>query len=210
MSKTRLIATSGICGAVATICNVLVFFAPFLVLILAVVASVAVVIPLLIDGRNLMYSLLVYLVSSVVGFFVGMGNVVYVAPVVLFCLPFAIVKAYGESVKPSAKPMSAPKITDPFDGSDDSDEAIADTAPLKCRLSTVVRWILYYILLEAGVGLTLLFTWLLTPDMFKQLVSTPWLFGVMLGVTQLIVPMYNLLLGGCFAGTVKLLRKIVK
>ena len=74
----------------------------------------------------------------------------------------------------------------------------------------MVRWILYYILLEAGVGLTLLFTWLLTPDMFKQLVSTPWLFGVMLGVTQLIVPMYNLLLGGCFAGTVKLLRKIVK
>ena len=176
-NKARLIATSGICGAVASICLLLTSVFPYGTLMLAVVAAIAVVIPLLIDVRNLVYSLLVYLVTVVVGALSGtfIGNVVFVAPVITFCIPLAIVKVYGEQ-----------------------------------RLSAVVKWILYYALLEVGIGLTLLATYYITAPVFDRLYSTGWLFWFMIGVAQLVVPMYDLLLRGCIIGATKALRKVIK
>ena len=210
-NKARLIAISGICGAVASVCLLLTSVFPYVVLILAVVASVAVVIPLLVDGRNLVYSLLVYLVAVVVGALSGtfIGNIVYVAPVVTFCMPLAIVKVYGETVKVTAQVEHAETLEDPF-GEGDDKKVVAVQVDGKQRLPTVVKWILYYALLEVGIGLTLVATYLLTPAVFDALYQTTWLFWLMIGVAQLVVPLYDLLLHGCLIGATKALRKVIK
>ena len=210
MNKTRLIATSGICGAIASVSMLVTSVFPYAVLIFAVMASVAVVIPLLIDGRNIVYSLLVYAVTVVVGALSGVfiGNVVYVAPVITFCIPLAIVKVYGETVKVTANLDSAETLDDPFD--EDEQKIVAVQLSGKQQLPKIVKWILYYVLLEVGIGLTLLATYFLTPPVFDALYATTWLFWLMIGAVQLVVPLYDLLLRGCLIGAVKVLRKVIK
>lgn len=183
MSKTRLIAISGICGAVAVVCMLLCSIAGWVTLILSVLASIAVVIPLLVDSKGLVYSLLVYAVASVLGVFAAfsLGSVVNVAPCIAFCIPFAIVKVRGESVKP--------------DGAK--------------RLPAVVRWVLYYVLLEIALGLTVLVAYLFVPALFQEMVSNPF-FYLLLGASQLVVMPYDLLMRGCIVGTTKILRKVIK
>ena len=211
MSKARLIAVSGICGAIAVVSVLLVSVVPYVVLILAVAASIAVVTPLLIDGRNLVYTLLVYGVSVAVSALSGVfiGNITYVAPVVLFCIPFTIVKAYGESFKVTAKVEHTETLEDPFNQGDDRN-VVAVELKGKKALPTFVKWILYYVLLEVGIGLTLLFTYLITPSVFQAMYSNTLVFWLLVGVAQLVVPLYDLLLRGCLVGTSRLLDKIIK
>lgn len=211
MSKAKLIAVSGICGAVAVVCLLLASVFPYAVLIYAVIASIAVVMPLLIDGRFLTYSLLVYAVSIVVGALSGVliGNIIYVAPIVIFCLPFAIVKVYGDSVKITANVERTETLEDPFDPSEDKQVVSVQLAGQR-RLSKVVKWILYYILLELGIGLTLLATYYLTPEVFDRVYSKAWLFWALIGCAQLIVPLYDLLLGGCLIVTAKTMKRVIK
>ena len=211
MSKAKLIAVSGVCGAVATICLLIASIFPYGVLVFAVVASIAVVMPLLIDGRNLTYSLLIYAVSIVVGALSGVfvGNILYVAPIVIFCLPFTIVKVYGETLKVTAKLEHTETLPDPF-GQGDDKQVVAVQLDGKKMLSPIVKWILYYILLEVGIGLTLLATYDLTRGVFERLYATKWLFWLLIVAAQLAVPMYNLLLNGCLIGTTKAMKRVIK
>lgn len=209
--KARLIAISGICGAVATGCLLLASLpvSRWFILALAVVASIAVVVPMLIDGRNLVYSLLIYLVASVLGFFVGMANIVFVAPLLTFCIPFAIVKVYGETVKVTASVQQTQTLEDPFDLGEET-KVMQLKLDGKKRLPTIVKWLLYYVLLEIGIALTLVATYLLTRPVFDTLYATKWLFWLIIGTAQLAVPMYDLLLHGCLIGTVKILHRAIK
>ena len=211
MSKAKLIATSGICGAVAVICLLLASVFPYGVLIYAVIASIAVTMPMLIDGRNLTYSLLVYAVSIVVGALSGtlIGNITYVAPIVIFCLPFAVVKVYGETMKVTAKVEHTETLEDPFGQGDDRKVVEVQLNGQK-RLPTFVKWILYYILLELGIGLTLLATYYLTPDVFQRMYATKWLFWSLIATAQLVVPLYDMLLRGCLIATVKTMKRVIK
>ena len=104
MSKAKRIAISAMCCAVASVCMFLLGLPglKWIVLVLGVVSSVAVVIPLMLDAKNLVYTLLTYIVSSILGVFLGLANIVYVLPIVVFCMPVAIVKVCGEMVKITA------------------------------------------------------------------------------------------------------------
>ena len=210
-NKARLIAISGICSAASVGAILLVSVAPFIVLILGVVASVAVVIPMLIDGRNLVYSLLIYAVSIAVSVVSGMflSNGSYVVPVVLFCMPFTIIKVYGESYKVTTKVQHTETLEDPF-GQGDDKEVVAVEVNGKRRIPTVVKWVLYYVVLEISLGLTLLVSYLLTPALFLATYSKTLLFWLLVGSAQLIVPLYDILMRGCLLGVSKLLKKIVK
>lgn len=210
MSKTRLIALSGICGAVAVVCMLLSSFAIWATLLLSVVASLAVVIPLLVEPKGLVYSLLVYAVASVLGGFAaaGLGNVVFVAPCVAFSMPFAIVKVYGEAVKVSAKLHETETLEDPFGQGEDT-HVVAVQLKGKKRLPAVVKWVLYYVLLEVGIGLTLLTAYLLAKPMFNQIVQNKY-FYLLLAAMQLVVIPYDLLMRGCLIGTTKILHKVIK
>lgn len=209
MSKARLIATSGVCGAVAAVCLLLAGIFPYAVLVYAVIASIAVTMPMLIDGRNLVYSLLVFAAALVVGSLSGtlIGNIIYVAPIVIFCLPFAIVKVYGESTKVTASLERTETLEDPFGG---EKQVVAVQVEGRKRLSGIVKWVLYYVLLEVGIALTLVATYYLTPNVFDRVYATEWLFWTLIGAAQLIVPLYDLLLGGCLVGTVKAMRRVIK
>ena len=210
MSKARLIALSGICSAAAVLCMMLASFALWATLLLAVVASLAVVIPLLVDPKGLTYSLLIYAVAAVLGGFAAfsLGNVVYVAPIIAYCMPFTIVKVYGESVKVSAQMQPKEKLDDPF-----TEGKFASVVEVKLdskkRLPSVVRWVLYYALLEVAIGLTLLAAYLFVPALFEEMVVNPF-FYLLLGAAQLAVMPYDLLTRGCLIGTMKILRKIIK
>ena len=211
MNKAKLIAVSGICSAVTVVCLLLASVFPYGVLVCAVLASVAVVMPLLIDGRNLKYSLLVYAVSIVVGALSGtfIGNILYVAPIVIFCLPFAIVKVYGETLKVTAKVDHTETLEDPF-GQGEDKKVVAVQLSGEKRLSTFVKWLIYYILLELGIFLTLLATNYLTPDVLDAVKSSAWLFWVIVAVAQLVVPLYDILLRGCLIATVKTMKRVIK
>ena len=210
MSKTKLIALSGICSAVAVACMMLTSIAFWATLILSVVASIAVVIPLLVDPRGLFYSLLIYAVASVLGAFASfvVGNAVYVAPCVAFAMPFAIVKVYGEAVRVSAKLTEHQTLEDPFGQGEDT-HVLSVKLDGKKRLPAVVKWILYYVLLEAGIALTLLAAYLLTKPLFDQIVQNKY-FYLLLAALQLVVIPYDLLMRGCLIGTTKALHKIIK
>ena len=199
------------CGAVATSCLLLVGLIPAMrwaMLFLGVVASIAVVIPLMIDPRNIVYTLLVYLVASVLGMFFGIGNVTYVAPIVVFSIPFAIVKVYGEMVKVTAQLQEEQVLEDPF-GQGDDKKVVALQVQGKPRLPKFVKWILYFALLEAGIGLTLLFSYLFTPGVFQEIVSAKWFWWAVAAI-QIIVYPYDVLMSGCLLGTAKILRKALK
>lgn len=210
MSKARLIALSGICSAAAVLCMLLASFTLWATLFLAVIASLAVVIPLLVEPKGLTYSLLIYTVAAVLGGFAAfsLGNIVYVAPIIAFCMPFTIVKVYGESVKVSAKMQPKETLDDPFiQGKFAS--VVEVKLDKKKRLHPVVKWVLYYVLLEVAIGLTLLAAYLFVPSLFEQMIANKY-FYLLLAVAQLVVIPYDLLTRGCLIGTTKILRKIVK
>lgn len=211
VNKAKLIAISGMCSAVATSCLLLVGLVPAMrwaMLFLGVIASIAVVIPLMINPKNLVYSLLVYLAASVLGIFLGIANVLYVAPIVVFCMPFAIVKVCGETVKVTLQSTAEQTLEDPF-GQGDDKKVVSFEVQGKPRLPKVVKWILYFVLLEAGIGLSLLLTYLFTPAVFETVVTAKW-FWWAIGVIQLIVYPYDVLMHACLVGTTKLLRKVIK
>lgn len=208
--KAKIIAISGVCGAVGVICLVLAGIPVFkwIMLILAAIASVAVAIPILIDCRNVWYSVIVYLVSGALGTFFGLANIVYVAPIVAFCMPMAIVKAYGESLKVTASVTESQVLEDPF-GQGDDRKVVAVKLDGKRCLPTWLKWLLYFVLLEVGIALTLLAGFLFTRPVFDTLIANKW-FYVLIGAMQLIVMPFDLLLRGCFIGTVKIIRKALK
>ena len=210
MGKTKLIAISGICSAVAVVCMLLCSVALWATLILCVIASIAVVVPLLIDSKGLTYSLLIFAVASVLGGFsaVALGNVVYVVPMVTFAMPFAIVKVCGETVKVSAQVEQQETFEDPFGNGEDT-HVLALQLQGKKRLPTVVKWVLYYVLLEIAIGLTILSAYLFVQPLFNQIVSNKF-FYLLLATAQLIVIPYDLLMRGCLIGTTKILHKVIK
>ena len=134
-----------------------------------------------------------------------LANVMYVAPIVAFCMPFGIVKAYGESVKVIASVGEPTVLEDPFDSNADK-QVVAVNVNGKLCLPKVVKWVLYYILLEVGLALTVLSVYLFMPALFKSLVESNMIYWI-LGAAQLVVVPYDLLMRGCFVGTLKIMRK---
>lgn len=206
MSKAKLIAISGLCCAVAVGCLLIAPLARWFMLILGVVAAIATVIPLMLNSKYWVYSLLIYLASSILGVFLGLANIIYVAPIVTFCIPFAIVKVYGEKVKLSASVKQEDVCDDPFD---DEVKVVKLQVKPKTLLNKAVRWILYYVLLEIGLGLTVLSAYLFMRPVFEQMVQNTW-FYVVLGAMQLAPLPYDLLLRGCLKATAKVLSKAVR
>lgn len=204
MNKAKLIATSGICAAVCIGCLALASFVKWTMLIAAAIATVACALPTLIDARNWVYSVLILIVSGVLGMFIGLANVMYVAPIVAFCMPFGIVKSYGETIKVTASLGETTVLEDPFGGEDK--QTVAVNVEGKLCLPKVVKWVLYYVLLELGLGLTVLCMYLFTRPVFDTLTSNNILYWI-LGAAQLVVIPYDLLIRGCFTGAVKIMRK---
>ena len=207
MTKAKLIAISGLCCAVVVGCMLLACLPVmrYLMLFLGVVAAVATVIPLMLGSKNLAYSLLIYAAGSILGVFLGFANIMYVAPIVTFCIPFAIVKVHGETAKLSAT-VSKSVLDDPFD---DSQKVVKIQMKSKTNLSVGVRWTLYYVLLEVGLALTVLSAYLFMRPVFDAMVQNVW-FYVALVVMQFAVFPYNFLLHGCLVGTAKVLSKVIK
>ncbi len=210
MNKAKLIAISAMCSCVVFGCLMLATLpgVRYLFLMLGVIASIATVIPIMLDVKNVVYSLLVYLVGSALGVWLGLANIMYVAPIVTFCIPFAIVKVYGESFKATAQVTQEEVLKDPFDMGCDQ-KAVHVQVDGKPRLNRVVRWVLYYVILEVALGLTVLATYLFTRSTFDTLVKSHVLWWV-LGIMQLVVYPYNLLMRGCLIATTKVLKKAVK
>lgn len=208
MSKAKLIAISGLCSAVVVGCLLLATLPVmrWMMLFLGVVASMATVIPLMLNSKYLVYSLLIYLAGSLLGVFLGLANIMYVAPIVTFCIPFAVVKVYGEKVKLSASINTREVMDDPFD---DESKVVKIQMKSKTNLSVVARWLLYYALLEVGLTLTVLSAYLFMRPVFDTMVQNVW-FYVVLGVMQFAVYPYNLLMRGCILGTAKILNKTIK
>ena len=210
MSKTKLIALSGICSAVATLCILLCGVASWGMPVFSAIAAVAVVIPLLIDPKSLTYSLLIYAVSFVLGAFAtaGLGNIVYAVPVLAFGMPFSIIKVFGETIKVSAQVEQTETLDDPF-VSGEQTQVVQMQLQGKRRLHPVVKWVLYYVLLEAAIGLTLLAAYLFVKPMFEQFFANKF-FYLLLIAAQLVVLPYDLLMRGCLVATKRILNKIRK
>lgn len=206
-NKAKTVAVSAVCAAVATVCLVLAGLPVFkwVTLIFATIASVAVAIPVIIDYRNWVFAVIAYLVSGALGVFFGLANVVYVAPIVAFCMPMAIVKSYGESMKVTASVQESQVLEDPF-GQGDDRKVVAVKIDGKRCLPVWLKWLLYFVLLEAGIALTLLASYLFTRPVFDTLIANKW-FWVLIGAMQLVVVPFDLLLRGCFVGVVKILHK---
>lgn len=190
-SKVRIIALSGIMCAVSVGCCIGSAYVNWFALSLAVIAAVAVAVPVIVNPKYLGYSLLCYFVSAVLSVWLGFANIGQVAPVVAFALPFAIVKAYGES------PKTIITTTD--------EDGVTESRGVGKRLPTFVKWLLYYMLAEVALALTALCLWLFMQDVFVRLWQDKW-FVYLLIIAQLAVPLYNILMNGCFA----IVRKTVK
>lgn len=204
MNKAKLVAVSGICAATCVGCLALASFVKWTMLIAAAIATVACALPTLMDARNWLYSVLILIVSGALGMFIGLANVMYVAPIVAFCMPFGIVKAYGESLMVTASLGETEVLEDPFGGEDK--QTLAVNVQSKPCLPKAVKWVLYFVLLEVGLGLTVLSMYLFTKPVFDTLVASKLLYWI-LGGAQIVVIPYDLLIRGCFVGTVKIMRK---
>ena len=92
MNKTKLVALCGVCGAVAVLGLVALSYVKWVALALAVVVSVVACTPQILNGRYGWYSFAIYVVAVTVAAFVG--NVLYVAPVAIFAMPFCMWKLF--------------------------------------------------------------------------------------------------------------------
>lgn len=204
-NRARIMAICGICGAISTICLLCLGIpgANWIGLVLAVLASVAVAIPTMASGK-VGYSLITYFVSGVIGVWTNLSRAMYLAPVVGFCMPMAIIKITAETLKISAK-TEHKTIDDPFGNGDDK-KVIAVAFDARQRMNNVVKWILYYVVLEIGIVATLFATYLLMPTTFQAIYQHK-LFLVLLAVLQLLPIPYDMLLRGAFALTAKTLRR---
>ena len=204
-NKAKIVAISGLCGGVSVICLLLLGLpgVRWVALILAVVASVAVAIPTIASGRPI-FSIIVYMVSAIFGVWANLANIVFVAPVVTFCMPMAIVKVAGETLKISTK-VQQTTIDSPFDNGDDKQVMAVEIEAIP-RMKPIVKWILYYVVLEAGIALTLLATYLLTPATFELIWAHKLLVWLLVALQLLPIP-YDMLLRGAFALTAKTLKR---
>ncbi len=208
MSKAKIISICGICSAVATLCLWVssLPFARWLILLLAVVASLAIVVPLLAFGSR-KYTLLCYIASSILGIFFSIQfNLYMVVPIVAFCMPFAIVKMCAESVKVTTK--FTPTIAeDPF-GQGDNKTIVEVEVDSKKSMPSWLKWVLYYVLLEVGLALTVLCLSLFVQfDDVWQMLTKNNLIWILVGILQLVVIPLDWLLRGCFIALAKILRK---
>lgn len=210
MNRTKLIALSSVCAAVVLGCFALSAIpgTKWVCLILGVIASIATVIPIIISPKNIVFTMLVYVAGSILGMFLGIANVVCVVPIITFCIPFAIVKVLGETVTLTARIAEEKVLEDPFGNGDDKTvvEVRVDGKP---KLPKAVKWALYYLLLECGIALTLLATYLFTPAVFQTIFSSKWFWWVV-AFMQLIVWPYDVMMNGCLKATVKALQKTLK
>lgn len=185
MSKTKLIAVSGICSATALLCIFLANYLSWTAFALGVIASVAVAVPMLLDAKNGIYSLLCYLASGILGVFLGIGNIGYVLPIVIFSIPFALVKVYGES------------------------EKTLENGSTKKRMPAWLRWVVYYILCEAALALTFGAMYLFTKNAFESLLQN-YLIYILIGAVQVALPLYNIVVTGCLKLADGALKKSIK
>ena len=204
-NKAKIVAISGLCGGVAVVCLLLLGLpmARYAALVFAVGASVAVAIPTMASGRPI-FSVIVYAVSAIAGTIFGVANITYVAPVVAFFMPMDLVKVAAETPKLSAK-INQQTIDDPFGNGDDK-QVVAVEVQAQSRMKGFVKWILYYVVLEIGIALTLLATYIFAKPTFDFLVSHN-LFVVFLVALQLLPIPYDMLLRGAFTLTAKALRR---
>ena len=207
-NKAKIVAVSGVCGGVSAVCLLLLGLpgVSWAGLILAVVASVAVAIPTMLSGKAV-FSLIIYIVSSIIGVLTGIANILYVAPVVTFCLPMALVKVSAETPKVTAN-LQQTTVDDPFGNGDDK-QVVAVELTAKPRMRKFVKWLLYYVVLEIGIALTLLTTYLFAKPTFELVVNHK-LFVVLMVAFQLLPFAYNLLLTGSFNMVAKILKRHVK
>ena len=92
MNKTKLIALCGICGAVAVVCLIFLSYVKWVAFALAVVASVVICCPQMLDGKYVWYSVATFVTTVTLGAL--LGNLVYVAPVALYAMPCCIWKLW--------------------------------------------------------------------------------------------------------------------
>ena len=206
--KAKIVAISGVCGGIAVM-SLLALSIPgarWVMLVLALLASVAVAIPTMASGRPI-FSVIVYIVSAVFGVWANLANIIFVAPVVAFCMPMALVKVSAETLKLSTK-VQQKTIDSPFDNGDDK-QVVAVEIQATPRMKGVVKWILYYIVLEFGIALTLLATYLLTPVMFEQIWGHKLLVWLLVALQLLPIP-YDMLLKSTFAFVSKILKRHIK
>ena len=206
--KAKIVAISGVCGGIAVM-SLLALSIPgarWVMLVLALLASVAVAIPTMASGRPI-FSVIVYIVSAVFGVWANLANIIFVAPVVAFCMPMALVKVSAETLKLSTK-VQQKTIDSPFDNGDDK-QVVAVEIQATPRMKGVVKWILYYIVLEFGIALTLLATYLLTPVMFEQIWGHKLLVWLLVALQLLPIP-YDMLLKSAFAFVSKILKKHIQ
>lgn len=210
MNKSKSVAISGLCAAAVLACLALAAIpgTKWFCLLLGVIASIATVIPMIVNPKNLTFSLLVYVAGSALGLFLGTTNVVCIVPIVAFSIPFAIVKVRGETVMITANVNSEEVLEDPFDCGDDK-KIVAVKVETKPKLPKIVKWILYYVLLECGIALTLGATYLFTKPVFDALVGSK-VFWLALVAAQLIVYPYDVLMTGCLKATAKVLQKAIR
>jgi hypothetical protein len=204
-NKAKIVAISGVCGGIAVMCLLALAIpgARWVALILAVLASVAVAIPTMVSGKPV-FSVIVYLVSAVFGVWANLANVIFVAPVVAFCMPMAIIKVFAETPKLSLKVQDS-TIEDPFDNGDDKQVKSLEIQATP-RMKGFVKWILYYVVLEIGIALTLFATYLFTPVTFELIWTHKLLVWLLVALQLLPIP-YDMLLRGAFTLTAKALRR---
>lgn len=210
MSKAKIIAVCGICSAIASLCLLLVSFSAlrWFVLPLAIVASVAVALPMFFVGDNLKWSLLTYFACLAVSVAIGalnLSNVVYVAPVVTFCMPFAIVKVRAESQKTTIGLGEKVVFDDPFDGGDDR-VAVKLEVTTKNVMSTWAKWLIYYALLEVSLAITSLLANAFSRSAFMSLYESGKIW-ILFALAQVAVLPLDALMRGCFVVAAKAVRK---
>lgn len=217
MKKSRLIVISSISASVALVCLLVAGFIKWFAVIVAVVASVAVTIPLLLSPKNLKYSIFSYLSSVILGVILGglFANIGYVLLISLFAMPVAIVKCYGENNKNDYKETTdtTSDVTDKsnietaFDFDDDNSVKVnTELATYSPKIPALWRWIIYFVCCEVAIVLSTLGMYLLMPDVIAELVRSK-VFYIAIAVLNLIVPFYNYFLNGVFALTKKTLAK---
>ena len=209
MNKAKTIAVCGLCSAVAVVC-LLCCALPgisWVALLLATAASIAVSVPILLNPKNLIWSLLTYVAAGVIGVFVGMQHIVYIVPIVVFCMPTAIVKTYGESMRVVGEQSHEETIVPFQDDANMTTTVHTTTVESKPRLPRSVRWALYYLLMEVGLVVTVFVFRAVSPDAFDNLFHSP-LFVVLIVAAQVAVPCFVYLLTVCMRAFAKILRKI--
>ncbi len=182
MNKTKAIALSAVCSAMAIACFVGATYIDLFGFVLSLLGGVIVCVPMIVTPRYRTYTLLALTVSLTVTAIMATSRIVEMVYYCSTIVPIVVVKAWSDGIT--------------LDLWQEDDNGNAIKKPQQPRY-TKTKWILYYVLMQISIVAVLGITYLMLPLDWADIIGSYIIYALVL-LLELVPIVLDRLLNGIF------------